>query len=116
MHGGLHHDRRHGSSFYNSQLDKHHAERSAISLPSVPPPPSKFLKRDSEDFAVLGGIVNLLEGFERAGLISDLPVAQLAEWMQRRVSNFCAMRAEGLGDDDGAAPLTAKHRLNCKAG
>ncbi len=54
------------------------------------------------------GIVNLLEGFERAGLDQRRPGCQLAEWMKRRVSNFCAMRADGLVDDDDAAPLTAK--------
>jgi hypothetical protein len=42
---------------------------------SPPPLPPALAKRDREDFAVLGGIVNLLEGFERAGLFSDVPVA-----------------------------------------
>ncbi len=81
-----------------------------------PPLPPELAKRDSEDFAVLGGIVNLLEGFERAGLISDVPVAELAKWMHRRVSFYAAARSEGLVDDDGPAPLIAKHRLNRKAG
>lgn len=81
-------------------------------MPRRPPPPlpPELIKRDQQDFAVLGGIVNLLEGFERAGLISDVPVAALAEWMKRRVSMYCAMRAEGLVDDDGPAPLTAKQK------
>ncbi len=59
---------------------------------ALPPPlPPELLKRDEKDFAVLGGIVNLPKGFERAGLISDVPVVEVAEWMERRVSNFCAM-------------------------
>ncbi len=83
----------------------------------APPAPLSpdLIKRDQQDFAVLGGIINLLEGFERAGLISDVPVAELAEWMKRRVSMYCAMRAEGLVDDDGPAPLTAKQTCHRRA-
>jgi hypothetical protein len=79
---------------------------------SLPLPP-ELMKRDREDFAVLGGIVNLLEGFERAGLISDVPVAELTEWPKRRVSNYCAMRAEGLVDPDDGVAIKIKESADC---
>jgi hypothetical protein len=45
------------------------------------------------------GLIDLLTGLERAGLLRDLPLAPLSVWLKKRVSFYCAARREDLTDE-----------------
>jgi hypothetical protein len=70
-----------------------HARRSR--LPSEP----ELIRHDQEDLQTCDGLIDLLTGLERAGLLLDLPLAPLSVWLKKRVSFYCAARREELTDE-----------------
>jgi hypothetical protein len=65
------------------------------------PPQPELTKRDHEDMQTCDGLIDLLGGLDRAGLLRDLnlPLAPLSVWLRTRVSFYCAARREDLTDE-----------------
>ncbi len=49
-----------------------------------------------DDLLILGTLVGVLDGFDRASLLNGLPASEVAEWLRKRVVFYIAARAEGL--------------------
>ena len=64
-----------------------------------PPSEPELTQRDHEDMQTCDGLIDLLTGLERAGLLRDLPLAPLSVWLKKRVSFYCAARREDLTDE-----------------
>jgi hypothetical protein len=61
-----------------------------------------LVRRDAEDVATCRALIALLEKLHRRGYLSDVPIAELSRWLQRRTITFCSARSAGIADDDGA--------------
>jgi hypothetical protein len=64
-----------------------------------PPSEPELTRRDHEDIQTCDGLIDLLGGLERAGLLRDMPLAPLSVWLRKRVSFYCAARREDLTDE-----------------
>jgi hypothetical protein len=70
-------------------------------MPRRPPRhPDHLARRDREDVATCQAIIAILEKLHSRGYLSDVPVASLSRWLERRTITFCSARAAGIADDD----------------
>jgi hypothetical protein len=71
-----------------------------------PPSEPELTQRDQQDLQTCNELLSIIEGMAAAGLMSNLPVGQLNGWLRKRVSFFCAARAQDLVDDDPPVKLS----------